>query len=125
MCSLEGEGAKEQEATARTAGVVDDPSLPDGWVAQYDPTQDANYYFNESTGETTWKHPGPQGDSSDAEEDAEEDGSNAGARPHPNQGDSYTEESTSESSSEEESSEESSSEEDSEMELSVSGSDSD
>ncbi len=31
--------------------------LPEGWTDHYDEASDRDYYYNASTGETSWQHP--------------------------------------------------------------------
>jgi len=51
---VSGGGSNPQ--TARSGG--GGPSgAPPGWVEVYDETAEATYYFNESTGETSWSMP--------------------------------------------------------------------
>jgi hypothetical protein len=59
LCSMYVEPLKESTPppTAVAASAADQPAAYEGWTAVWDATNQAYYYFNASTGETTWEVP--------------------------------------------------------------------
>ena len=58
MAALASVSATSTPATLADAPPTVDIALPYGWEEHMDETQNAPYYYNTTTGETTWDHPG-------------------------------------------------------------------
>eukprot|EP00931_Biecheleriopsis_adriatica_P067253 TRINITY_DN41417_c0_g1_i1.p1 TRINITY_DN41417_c0_g1~~TRINITY_DN41417_c0_g1_i1.p1 ORF type:complete len:282 (-),score=61.76 TRINITY_DN41417_c0_g1_i1:68-871(-) len=50
-------GPPAEGVTASTAPTSEQAALPEGWEAVLDPASGHTYYFNTTTGESTWTHP--------------------------------------------------------------------